>query len=98
MFYRVKIEKKRYTDAFDRMTGSYHWEVECYKDSDENTRQDWELRGTGFAHSANGAKKKALKHLLGVEKDIEAGLKFGVVFELSGTGEAMKKALESETK
>lgn len=98
MFYRVKVERKRFTDVFDRLSGEYHWSVECYKDSGENTRQEYDLRGSGFSRTADKAKAKALKHLLGVQKDVDAGLKFGVMFELSGTSEAMKKALESELK
>ena len=95
MFYTVKVEKKRYDDFFDRIGGTYHWEVECYEDSNENSRQNYNLRGTGFAHSAEGAKKKALKHLLGVQKDVDAGLKFGVVFTTQGTAAEIKKQLES---
>lgn len=91
MFYRVKIEKKRRDSKLD---ASYHWEVECFKDSHEDTRQDWELRGGGYCYRLESAKKKALKHLMSVEKDVKAGMKFGVIFETNGTAEQVKKSLE----
>lgn len=90
MFYRVRIEKQRRESRFD---ASYRWQVEAYKDSKEDTRQEWELRGVGYTYRVGNAKKKALKHISGVERDLEAGLKFGVLVTVSGTAEEIKEAL-----
>ncbi len=90
MFYRVTIEKKRRDSKLD---ASYYLVVEAFKDDKEDTRQDWELRKSGYYYRLKNAKKQALKHIMGVEKDVNAGMKFGLIFETKGTAKEVQKVL-----
>ena len=91
MYYNVTIEKKR---RESRLDAKYYLVVEAFEDNKEDTRQNWELRKSGYYYRLGKAKKEALKHIMGVEKDVKAGMKFGVIFELKGTADEIKKRME----
>lgn len=92
-YYTVRIKRQRPDTKVDGfLFGQYRWEVEVQPDA-SSTRQEYELRGTGTTHSVAKAKRKALKHILSVQKDLDKGVTFGVQFWEEGGVEEMKKSL-----
>lgn len=87
--YIVTIERLRVDSRFDN---NYKWTVEVLPNPD-STEKNWDLRGYGFVRSQRKAKKRALKHLLGVHKDLKNGEVFGVVFETKGKVGEVERAL-----
>lgn len=91
--YTVTIKRQRpptKTDGF--LFGFYWWEVEVQPDS-SSTHQQYELRGTGTCRSVKNAKKKALKHILSVQRELDDGVSFGIQFKEHGDVDEMKELL-----
>lgn len=86
VIYRVKVERKRREYWFEY---KYWYDVETEVDGQRN----YELNCYGYAKSPDSAKKKVLKHILEVEKDIQKGMKFGVIFTTKGTAEEIQDQL-----
>jgi hypothetical protein len=88
--YEVKIERKK--RSFPE--AKYNWEVEVFIPTEEknwqgvketNDRRDYTLGNSGRAYTLNRAKKKALKQIMSVEKDVNKNITFGAVFFIEKT-------------
>lgn len=88
--YEVTVERKKRDSRFEF---KYWWEVKVYMDVDERDTWDndkiktvnksvYDLQGHGYARTIAKAKKKAMKHILGIEKEIGKGVTFGMVFNI----------------
>jgi hypothetical protein len=87
--YEVKIERRKKDEWTDH---NYYWLVNVYVDVTEDdgiggsrTRHDdriYELRGSGFTYRLETAKKKAIKHILSVDKELRKGVTFGIIYSI----------------
>lgn len=95
--YQVTVQRKKRESWLEF---KYWWEVHVYMDVEEwdawskavKVKKDesvYDLKGCGYASTIKSAKKKALKHILEVEKEIGKGVTFGVVFNIE-KGDAEK--------
>ena len=90
MFYEVNIERVNRDGRWD---APYLWEVTVFDEKGQD-RQHWSLRGRGYVYSIQAAKKKALKHIMNVEKQNDKGIKFGVVVQYAGSAEQIKQQMD----
>lgn len=84
--YEVQISKIRTKFFF---TPKFTYEVYVRKDK----KLVSELFHYGYCYSLKSAKKKAVKHIIGVEKELDKGLNFGLIIEVSGTVNQIKDQL-----
>lgn len=92
--YEVYIERQKVETIFD---AKYHWWVDVYRkteiDNGDGTKtvEEWkkvsDLRRGGMSYRLPSAKKKAIKHIMSVEKEVNSGVTFGVMFT-TGRGTA----------
>lgn len=83
--YEIVIERKKrvFPEA------KYNWSVKPYMEmkgidwsgqATTEEKSDYSLQGDGRAYTLARAKKKAIRHILSVEKDVNKGVSFGAVF------------------
>lgn len=88
--YEVTVERKK-RDAWFEF--KYWWEVHVYMDVEEKDTWDnnkvktvnksvYDLKGYGYARTIAKAKKKAIKHIMKIEKEIGKGVTFGLVYNI----------------
>jgi hypothetical protein len=92
--YEVNIERKKQNDWMD---APYYWEVRVYRsttvDNEDGTKTVegeecvYELQKRAYARSVQRCKKKAIKHILSVDKEVNSGVTFGVVFSVKGSAD-----------
>lgn len=89
--YEVKISRKYKAGKLERfIDGDFWWDV----DVRVNNSYQSDLSECGWARGLNKARAKALKHILGVDKKVGDGEKFGIVINAEGTAEQVRKVLE----
>lgn len=85
VFYKVEVERLNSTWP----NAPYRVWVRVYLNGEYSS----ELTILPHAWSVKRAKAKALKHILDIQKIVDTGMKFGVVFTIDGKVDAMEKAL-----